>query len=432
MTGVSRSGRVRKKSSKLMDFQSPDDIETTKAQKRTSHKSPSTKTLHTSQRSSMGTIKSYFQPIPKPNYDLPPLKTSQTNQSAFSAKSPAIINSNRRNSIGNSIAAQMKKDERIIDAEKELNVLAERLLSPRKYDDDDGMYDDDENDNNNDIESDEEFDYEEIDTTMRKSAYMSEKRRKEYKDGEIVLSRMHRKDRGKPRLTAYKFKNKRPLKVGQPSTFLNKPSLKKKKKPGRKPKNSVADMAQLQSPIKKPKIDRKSNISAKKIDHIVPSTSAKLLSPSSSFSLTKQRTTSNSSSSNFSGQLLPNAYKVTGIGPMDVAAHLKLLGDNLTIIGQRLKEHEVKSMNIIIIIHHMIDKTKFRFTYQFVILCLQGQITVSGSLSVLLDSLLCSLAPLMCLTTLVPQIVPADDESGHLKETLVNILDNIAYVMPGL
>ncbi|CAH2243384.1 jg5189 [Pararge aegeria aegeria] len=28
VTGVSRSGRVRKKSSKLMDFESPDDIET--------------------------------------------------------------------------------------------------------------------------------------------------------------------------------------------------------------------------------------------------------------------------------------------------------------------------------------------------------------------------------------------------------------------
>lgn len=58
----------------------------------------------------------------------------------------------------------------------------------------------------------------------------------------------------------------------------------------------------------------------------------------------------------------------------------------------------------------------------------QGQITVSGSLSVLLDSLLCSLGPLMCLTTIIPEV----NEPGHLKDTLVNILDNIAYVMPGL
>lgn len=35
------------------------------------------------------------------------------------------------------------------------------------------------------------------------------------------------------------------------------------------------------------------------------------------------------------------AYKVNGIKPIDVAAHLKLLGESLTIIGERLKEHEV-------------------------------------------------------------------------------------------
>lgn len=34
-------------------------------------------------------------------------------------------------------------------------------------------------------------------------------------------------------------------------------------------------------------------------------------------------------------------YKVTGIKPIDVAAHLKLLGESLSIIGERLKEHEV-------------------------------------------------------------------------------------------
>jgi hypothetical protein len=34
-------------------------------------------------------------------------------------------------------------------------------------------------------------------------------------------------------------------------------------------------------------------------------------------------------------------YKVNGIKPIDVAAHLKLLGESLTIIGERLKEHEV-------------------------------------------------------------------------------------------
>ncbi|XP_063988285.1 HMG box-containing protein 4-like [Diachasmimorpha longicaudata] len=88
-------------------------------------------------------------------------------------------------------------------------------------------------------------------------------------------------------------------------------------------------------------------------------------------------------------------YKVIGTQPVDVAAHLKLLGESLTIIGERLKEHD-------------------------------GQIAVSGSLSVLLDSLLCALGPLMCLT----QQIPETDVVS--PEIFAEILDNIAYVMPGL
>uniref|UniRef100_A0A182WTU7 HMG box domain-containing protein n=1 Tax=Anopheles quadriannulatus TaxID=34691 RepID=A0A182WTU7_ANOQN len=90
--------------------------------------------------------------------------------------------------------------------------------------------------------------------------------------------------------------------------------------------------------------------------------------------------------------------KPAGCMPTDVAAHLSLLGDSLTIIGERLKEHE-------------------------------GQITVSGSLSVLLDSLICSLGPLMCLTLQIPGM---ERNSDHLRELFRNTLDNIAYVMPGL
>ncbi|KAG0430310.1 hypothetical protein HPB47_022799 [Ixodes persulcatus] len=87
--------------------------------------------------------------------------------------------------------------------------------------------------------------------------------------------------------------------------------------------------------------------------------------------------------------------KALGIGPVDVAAHLKLLGESLSTIGQRLTEHE-------------------------------GQIAVSGSLSVLLDSTLCALGPLLCLTSLGKEM------NGCSKETLTKILNNIAYVMPGL
>ncbi|GAB6025124.1 hypothetical protein CHUAL_010550 [Chamberlinius hualienensis] len=87
--------------------------------------------------------------------------------------------------------------------------------------------------------------------------------------------------------------------------------------------------------------------------------------------------------------------KVVGTSPLDVAAHLKLLGESLGTIGQRLTEHE-------------------------------GQIAVSGSLSVLLDSTLCALGPLLCLTQEVQQL------DGCPKEVHQKVLDNIAYIMPGL
>ncbi|XP_045473777.1 HMG domain-containing protein 4 isoform X1 [Harmonia axyridis] len=90
-------------------------------------------------------------------------------------------------------------------------------------------------------------------------------------------------------------------------------------------------------------------------------------------------------------------FKVSGIKPIDVAAHLKLLGESLTIIGERLKEHE-------------------------------GQIAVSGSLSVLLDSCLCALGPLICLTQQIPEL----QENCCSPEQLATTLDNVAFIMPGL
>uniref|UniRef100_A0A182JZ99 HMG box domain-containing protein n=1 Tax=Anopheles christyi TaxID=43041 RepID=A0A182JZ99_9DIPT len=113
---------------------------------------------------------------------------------------------------------------------------------------------------------------------------------------------------------------------------------------------------------------------------------------------TNKRPKTNSFSHSKNRKDKPVPAKPAGCMPNDVAAHLSLLGDSLTIIGERLKEHE-------------------------------GQITVSGSLSVLLDSLICSLGPLMCLTLQIPGL---DRNSDHLRELFRNTLDNIAYVMPGL
>ncbi|XP_025416543.1 HMG box-containing protein 4 isoform X3 [Sipha flava] len=81
--------------------------------------------------------------------------------------------------------------------------------------------------------------------------------------------------------------------------------------------------------------------------------------------------------------------------PIDVAAHLALLGESLGIIGQRLKEH-------------------------------QGQIAVNGSVSVLLDSLLCALGPLLCLTQQVTEL------NVNSQDTMSRLMDDIAYIMPGL
>ncbi|XP_066452468.1 HMG domain-containing protein 4 isoform X2 [Eleutherodactylus coqui] len=87
--------------------------------------------------------------------------------------------------------------------------------------------------------------------------------------------------------------------------------------------------------------------------------------------------------------------KVPDTEPIDVAAHLQLLGESLSLIGHRLQETE-------------------------------GMVAVSGSLSVLLDSILCAMSPLVCLTSQVPEL------NGCPKQVLSNTLDNIAYVMPGL
>ncbi|XP_060774849.1 HMG domain-containing protein 4-like isoform X2 [Neoarius graeffei] len=91
----------------------------------------------------------------------------------------------------------------------------------------------------------------------------------------------------------------------------------------------------------------------------------------------------------------PSPLRDPEVDPIDAAAHLQLLGESLSLIGRRLQETE-------------------------------GMVTVSGSLSVLLDSVLCALGPLACLTAQVPEL------NGCPAHILSNTLDNIAYVMPGL
>ncbi|XP_039980291.1 HMG domain-containing protein 4a [Xiphias gladius] len=95
------------------------------------------------------------------------------------------------------------------------------------------------------------------------------------------------------------------------------------------------------------------------------------------------------------GTMSLSPARVPDVDPIDAAAHLQLLGESLSLIGHRLQETE-------------------------------GMVAVSGSLSVLLDSILCALGPLTCLTSQIPQL------NGCPRNVLSNTLDNIAYIMPGL
>jgi hypothetical protein len=65
--------------------------------------------------------------------------------------------------------------------------------------------------------------------------------------------------------------------------------------------------------------------------------------------LTMHSPTSPPLKSELSPKYSPNSmgtvFKQPSANAADVAAHLKLLGDSLTIIGERLKEHEVNLFN---------------------------------------------------------------------------------------
>ncbi|CAH3195857.1 unnamed protein product, partial [Porites evermanni] len=80
--------------------------------------------------------------------------------------------------------------------------------------------------------------------------------------------------------------------------------------------------------------------------------------------------------------------------PIDLAAHLQLLGESLGTIGACLR--------------------------------VQDPGEVHGSLSVLLDSALCAISPLLFLTSQVPEM------NGCSPKTQAEVLDNLAYLMPGL
>ncbi|XP_078093698.1 HMG domain-containing protein 4a isoform X2 [Mustelus asterias] len=135
----------------------------------------------------------------------------------------------------------------------------------------------------------------------------------------------------------------------------------------------------------------------RKLTDLLEETSTKQKGRQNSSSLSGMATSHKKSSHlmGLGGSSHSSPIKMPEIDPIDVAAHLQLLGESLSLIGHRLQETE-------------------------------GMVAVSGSLSVLLDSIICALGPLTCLTAQV------DCLNGCPKEVLAHTLDNIAYIMPGL
>eukprot|EP00794_Sanderia_malayensis_P008035 gene8035-8896_t len=89
-------------------------------------------------------------------------------------------------------------------------------------------------------------------------------------------------------------------------------------------------------------------------------------------------------------QIAPQKYNLSNLEPIDMAAHLQLLGESLTLVATALRR--------------------------------QGSMKVHGSLSVLLDSCLCSMAPLLFLTSSIPEIdvIPAEmKQDGLTREARV-------------
>uniref|UniRef100_A0A1B0DJN6 Uncharacterized protein n=1 Tax=Phlebotomus papatasi TaxID=29031 RepID=A0A1B0DJN6_PHLPP len=343
---MSRSGRLLKKSSKLVDFQSPDDLDS-RTKRTSSHKS--SKTPHSVHKA---------EPVDSP----------------MSQAFPAIKNE--------MLDQEMEVPESGSAGKEDMEVERSYEMSENYQD-----------------------------SAPSKSIYITEKstKKKVMKDGRLVLTKAQRKDKGKSRYTAYMLWAKdvrQELLYSHPALdfatisrrlgemWANVPSnvkfnwrrkAKRLAAKGAKPDKSVLGLKRANS-----KFLNKNSPAAHK-----GATAAKTLTKPPKDSDTDKSPPLTTLIKSISS---PQVYRVNTSHPLDVAAHLKLLGDNLTIIGQRLKEHE-------------------------------GQIAVSGSLSVLLDSLLCSLGPLMCLTVHIPGI---SDRLDGIKDTLHNTLDNIAYVMPGL
>ncbi|XP_030382052.1 HMG box-containing protein 4 isoform X2 [Scaptodrosophila lebanonensis] len=397
VAGVSRSGRVRKKSSKLLDFESPEEIE--KKTKRQVRQPPR---YHGRGRPPNALREREHEP----NFEEPVSETE--------SQSP------------------MPGDVRgiLMNSDDELDTLVQDLV--------DGVEAEATNQ-----------------SRVRQSLYMREKtnKRKILKDGKLVTGKMQRKDKGKSRYTAYslwardvrkrdfqdldfanaarrlselwanvsnKDKNawRRKAKIQATkarsrekatppgnannaapvipsngnvpdSLFMNRATTSRTKKLAaeRRQPPDTNDSTNSKPPNSRRNTTNRGRANAAAVGGGQPYTSAG----------GSKQGTSISTGMEVDIATTAKGTHVSSIEAIDAAAHLKLLGESLTVIGERLKEHN-------------------------------GHVALSGSLSVLLDSLLCSMGPLLCMTTQIPGL----ENKTQLCKNLATTLDNIAYVMPGL
>lgn len=393
VTGVSRSGRVRKKSSKLIDYESgAEELERPKRKHDNAAGANSPRNITFKKQAD---IKTEYR-----------MEISNENQGSNSINNQSLTDSEQETNI---YSTNDGFDDSSVDStgtELEEDLLDDKL-----------------NIDNETPSTQQEVTFPRSASnatagTSQKSLYMLEKFAKKRKNGRGT--RMGRKDKGKARFSAYMLwaREVRPdLMKANPNIDFSQLSSKlsdlwatvpytdkymwkqKAKRMAIMARNSDnkeesnVQKAQVKTTIRKKYINKK----------VISPPVSKGISIGEDVKISPVLTeitnpySANVTSSPNENKIATNDTSVKNINtqPLDVAAHLKLLGESLSIIGQRLKEHE-------------------------------GQIAVSGSLSVLLDTLLCSLGPLLCLTQQVEEM------NGCSPDTLNSILDNIAYIMPGL
>ncbi|XP_068158797.1 HMG box-containing protein 4 [Drosophila tropicalis] len=452
VAGVSRSGRVRKKSSKLLDFESPEEIER------------KTKRIHAHTR----------QPARYLGRGRPPnaLKEREQQQHltleldadlsmAYDEQELSITSETENIHTTHKHSGSAQTPALLMNSDEELDTLVQDLVEGVEA----------EATNNN--------------ARVRQSLYMREKsnKRKVIKDGKIVVSKMQRKDKGKSRYTAYSlwarevrkrdfqdmdfaqaarrlselwanvsnkdksaWRRKAKIQATKARTrerngpnamasngttttsappvitpmtndsnnFVNRATTSRTKKlaADRRPQPSVISSTSSAVAIQPAAATTPDDATVSSSGPTTPintrqrrSGRAATLAPRRTVAMNSPTTLNTSdggadtkaASSSSSSHQLNQTPPPTSIEAIDAAAHLKLLGESLTVIGERLKEHN-------------------------------GHVALSGSLSVLLDSLLCSMGPLLCMTTQIPGL----ENKAQLYTNLATTLDNIAYVMPGL